>query len=153
MLCSEKSHSLNLEFPANEREKIDPGNDYIAAKHACGFIVDSKACAEFFKNFDREKCDLAFVVFAEIEVTIAAQAAAGEAFHFRHFHEREVARKLAVVANEIVTWRNENLPDQHGLGSEGLPNPETDFADDFPAKTLFQLAQNFGLRDLLELIV
>jgi len=115
VLCSAKSHSLNLEVPADEREQIDTGNDQVAAQHAGGLIFDSKVRAKFFENFGREKCNLALVVLAEIEVTIAAQATAGHTFHFRHFHERKVARGLAIVADEVVAGRNEDLPNQHRI--------------------------------------
>ena len=50
MLCSTKSHSLNLEFPADEREEVNTANDQVAAQHAGGFIFDSKIRAEFFEN-------------------------------------------------------------------------------------------------------
>ena len=140
MLRSAKSYSLNLEFLADKREKIHTGDDQIAAQHASWLIVDSKVRAEFFENFDREKCDLAFVVFAEIKVTIAPQAVAGHTFHFRHFHERRVARRPAVVADEVVAGRDENLPDQHRAKNEKLTDAETDFADDLRAEALLEFA-------------
>ena len=118
MLRSAKSHSLNFEFPADKREKIDTGDDQIAAQSTGRFILDPKVSAEFFENLGREKCNLPFVIFAKIEVAIAAQAAAGDAFHFRHFHERKVAWGSAVMTDEIVTRRNENLPDHHRIENE-----------------------------------
>ena len=118
MLRSAKPHSLNLEFPADKREKIDTEDDQIAAQSTGRFILDSKVCAESFENLGGEKCDLPFVIIAKIEVTIAAQAAAGDTFHFRHFQEWKVARGLAVMADEIVPGRNEDLPDHHQTENE-----------------------------------
>ena len=153
MLRSTKSHSLNLEFLADEGEKIDPGDDHVAPQHASWFVIDSKVRAEFFENFGGEKCGLAFVVFPIIKVTIAAQAVAGHTFHFGYFHEGKLARGPAVVADEVVAGREEDLPDQHRTGKEGLADAETDFADDPGAEALLQFAQNLGLGDLFELIV
>ena len=153
MLRSAKLYTLNLKFPADEREKIHSGYDHVATQHAGWLVLNSKMRAKFLENFSREKCGLAFVVFPMIKVTVAAQALARHTFHFGYFHEGKFARGPAVVADEVVAGRDEDLPDQHRAEKEGLADAETDFADDPGAEALLQFAQNLRLGDLFELIV
>lgn len=102
MLRASKSDPLDLEFPADEREKIDPGDDHVAAKHAGWFVFDAEVGTEFFEHFGRKKSDLAFVVFAEIKIAITAQAVTGNTLHIRDFYERKVTRRLAIMTDEVV---------------------------------------------------
>lgn len=115
MLGAEKFHSLDLEFSANERKEIGACDDHVATEDPSRFVVDAKVRTKFFENFCREKGDLAFVVFAEIEVTVAPQTATGHAFHLRNLNERKVARRLTVVADKVVAGRDEDLPDEHAM--------------------------------------
>ena len=52
MLGAVEFHSLNFEIAADEREKIDIGDDDVAAQNAGWFVPDSKFVAELFENFD-----------------------------------------------------------------------------------------------------
>jgi hypothetical protein len=81
MLGAVEFHSLNFEIAADKREKIDIGDDDVAAQDAGWFVSYSEFRAKFFENFGGEKCDLALVIFAMVEVTIAEQAFAGGAFN------------------------------------------------------------------------
>lgn len=153
MLRSAKFYSLNLEFPADEREKIDPGYDHVAAQDAGRFVVDSEVGAEFFENFGRQECDLALVILSKIKVAIAPQAAASHTLNLRYLFQRKAARRLAVMADEIVAGRDKNLPDQHRTENEWLADAKSEFANDLAPKALFQFAQDLRFGDLLELIV
>ena len=116
MLRAAEFHSLNFEIAPDEREKIDIGDDDVAAQNAGRFVSDSKFVAELFENFGREKCDLAFVIFLMVEVAIAEQAFAGDAVDSLFFDQRRISRFLPVMADEVVLGRDENLADNHNAG-------------------------------------
>ena len=64
-------------------------------------------------NFFSEEGDLAFVVVFVVEVSIAAQTAAGDAFNLVDFLHRRLAGRLAMVADEIMFRRQVNADDFH----------------------------------------
>jgi len=80
MLRAAELHALNFEIATDERKKIDAGDDNIAAQYARRFLPDSKVCAEPLENLRGKKCDLAFVIFAMIKVTIPDQTFTRDAF-------------------------------------------------------------------------
>ena len=153
MLCSAESDSLNFEFPADEREKIDSGDDHVAAEHTGRLVVNCKVRAEFFKNFGGQEGDLALVILPIVVKPIPANSMTRDATDPRNLDERVVLRCPAVVPKIVMAGRNEDLPDQHRAENEKLADAETDFADNFSTEALFQFPQDFGLGDLLELIV
>jgi len=102
MLCSPKLHALNFEVTTDQRKEINSGDDDVAAQHACRFLPDSKVGAEPLENLRREKCDLAFVIFAMIKIAIAEQTLACDTLDPFPFNQRRCSRRLAVMANEIV---------------------------------------------------
>ena len=116
MLGAVEFHPLNFEIAADEREKIDIGDDNVAAQNASGFVADSEFIAKLFENFDGEKRDLAFVILLMVEVAIADQAFSGHAFDSLLLDQWRISRFLAVVADEVVLGRNENLVDNHNAG-------------------------------------
>ena len=65
------------------------------------------------KDFQRKERDLPFVVFLEIKKTIAAEAPSGNAFEAVHLDHGVGARRLAVVAEIIVAWRNVEMQQLH----------------------------------------
>ena len=102
MLCPSKLHALNFELTTDERKKIDPGDDDVAAQDARRFLSDSKAGAESLENLRGKKCNLAFVIFAMIKVAIAEQTLARDTLDPFSLNQRRRSRRVAVVADEIV---------------------------------------------------
>ncbi len=77
--------------------------------------MQPEGAAEFVKNFEREKCDLPFVIIFEIEIAIVADTASGDALDHRHFNCRIRIRFPSVMTYEIMTWRNVKMADFHRL--------------------------------------
>ncbi len=102
MLCPSKLHALNFELTTDERKKIDPGDDDVAAQHPCRFLPDSKVGAEPLENLRGKKGDLAFVIFAMIKVAVAEQTLARDTLDPFPLNQRRRSRRLAVMANEVV---------------------------------------------------
>ena len=88
MLCSSKLHPLNFELTTDERREINTGDDDVAAQHARRFLPDSKVGAELLENLRGKKCDLAFVIFAMIEVAIPKQTLARDTLDPFPFNQR-----------------------------------------------------------------
>ena len=113
MLCPSKLQALNFELTTYERKEINSGNDDVAAQHPRRFLPDSKAGAKPLKNLRGKKCDLAFVIFAMIKVAVAEQTLARDTLDPFPLNQRRHSWRLAVVADEIVFGRNEDLFDLH----------------------------------------
>ena len=113
MLCPSKLHALHVEVTTDERKEIDPGDDDIAAQHARRFLPDSKVGAESLENLPGKKCDLALVIFSMIKVAVPEQALARDTLDSFLLDQGRRSRRLAVVADEIVFERNEDLLDLH----------------------------------------
>ena len=75
--------------------------------------MQPEAAAEFVKNFEREKCDLPFVIIFEIEIAIVADTVSGDAFDHRHFNCRMGVGFAIVVTDKIVAGRNVEMTDFH----------------------------------------
>ena len=69
--------------------------------------------AKLIENFNREESNLTFVVVLEIEVTITANAAPGQAFDLRNFDHGMRIRLATVVADKIVSTRDVKVADFH----------------------------------------
>jgi len=102
MLCSSKLHALNFELTTDERKEINSGNDDVAAQHPRRFLPDVEVGAEPLENLRRKKCDLAFVIFAMIKVSIPEQPLARDTLDSFPLNQRRHSWRLAVVADEIV---------------------------------------------------
>ena len=113
MLRPSKLHTLNFKLTTDKRKKIDPGDDNVAAQNARRFPPDSKVGAESLENLRRKKCDLTLVIFSMIKVAVPEQTFAGDTLDSVLFNQRRRSRRLAVVADEIVFMRNEDLLDLH----------------------------------------
>ena len=113
MLCPSKLHALHVEVTTDERKEIDPGDDDIAAQDARRFLPDSKVGAESLENLRGKKCDLALVIFSIIKVAVSEQALARDTLDSFLLDQGRGSRRLAVVADEIVFGRNEDLLDLH----------------------------------------
>ena len=110
---SQKAHALDFKLHPDERIQIHFRRDDISPRDAGRFAADTELAAKFFKNFRREKGDLALVVVLEIKEAVALDAAAGHAADFRALDQRAFARRLFVVAEEIMPRRNVEMADFH----------------------------------------
>ena len=113
MLCPSKLHALHVEVTTDERKEIDPGDDDIAAQDARRFLPDSKVGAESLENLRGKKGDLALVIFSMLKVAVPEQTLARDTFDPFLLDEGRHSGRLAVVADEIVFGRNEDLLDLH----------------------------------------
>jgi len=98
-----ETNVLNFEILADELVQIGPTGDHVAPCNSRRAVPNLHRAAKFIENFERKKCDLAFVIILEIEVTIAANATAGRTFDHRHFDNRVRVRLAAVMADKIVS--------------------------------------------------
>jgi FdhD protein len=108
-----KMNALNFKLLADQFIKIDISRDHVAANQIRRAILHPQCAAKFIKNFQREKCDLAFVIFLVIEEAIAANTLAGHAIDDRHFDGWIIIRFLPVMAEKIVAGRNVKMTDFH----------------------------------------
>ncbi len=106
LLNSEKADVLDLELLSDEFVKIDVTGHHVAPGKSGRAILDLQRAAKFIENFERKKCDLTFVIVFEIQVTVAANAAASCAFNHWHLNHRMRVRLATVMPDEIVSPRN-----------------------------------------------
>jgi hypothetical protein len=106
LLNSEKADALDLELLSDEFVKIDATGHHVAPRKSGRAVLDLQRAAKFIENFERKKCDLAFVIVFEIQVTVAANAAASCAMDRRHFDHGMRVRLATVMPDKIVSWRN-----------------------------------------------
>jgi len=71
--------------------------------------------AKLIENVEREKRDLTFVIVFKIQVAIAANPTARDAFDHGHFDHGMRVRLPTVMADEIVPRRNVQVTDFHRL--------------------------------------
>ena len=102
MLRPSKLHTLNFKLTTDERKKIDPRDDNVAAQNARRFLPDSKVGAEPLENLRGKKCNLALVIFSMIKVAVPEQTLARDTLDSFLLNERRRSWRLAVVADEIV---------------------------------------------------
>ena len=103
LLNSEKADVLDLELLSDEFVKIDATGHHVASRKSGRAVLDLQRAAKFIENFERKKCDLAFVIVFEIQVTVAANAAASCAFNHWHLNHRMRVRLAAMMADKIVS--------------------------------------------------
>src|SRR5207245_1071725 len=105
----------DLKFLADEFVQIKAARDHVAPRRSRRSIMCIQRSAELFENIERKKCDLAFVVVPEVEITISANPAACDTFDHGHFDHGMRVRLPTMMANEIVSWRNVQVTDFHRL--------------------------------------
>ena len=66
-----KTNSLNFEILSDQFVKIDSASDDIAPNRRGRDTLNFERTAELIENFEREKCDLSFVIVFKIEIAIA----------------------------------------------------------------------------------
>jgi FdhD protein len=115
LLGSVQPNALNLEFLVDELVQINAARDHVAPRRSRRSIVYVQRSAELIENAERKKSDLSLVVVLEVEITIAANPAARDAFDQGQFDHGMRVRFATVMANEIVSRRNVQVTDFHRL--------------------------------------
>ena len=96
--------------------------------------------AKLIEDFQRKESDLTFVIVLEIEVSIAANATAREAFYFGYFNHRMRIRLPSMMTNKIVSRGNEQVTNLHRIHAT-IEAPQTHerkrhrITEDYPPKT------------------
>jgi FdhD protein len=104
---------LNFKLLADQLIKIDISRDHVATNQIRRAILNSECAAKLIQNFEREKCDLSFVIFLVIKEAIAADAMTGHTFDHRNLNRWKFIRLALVMAKEIVAARDVKVTDFH----------------------------------------
>ena len=115
-----KSNSLNFKILVDQFVKIDIARDHISPDRCGRAILNFERVAKFIENFQREECDLPFVISFVIEEAVAANAVTGHTFDQWNFNRRKFVRFASVVPEEIVAARNVKVTDFH-YGHDTIP--------------------------------
>lgn len=96
--------------------------------------------AKFIENFQGKESDLTFVIVLEIEISIAANATASDAFYLGRFNHLMRIRFATVMANKIVSRGDEQVTNFHRIHAtiEPLNSHERKrhrITEDHPPKT------------------
>ena len=103
---AKETNALHFELFTDERIQVGSASDHVASRKSRRAVMYLKRAAKVIENFEREECDLAFVIVFEIEIPIVANATPCHAIDHRHLDHRIGVRLTAVVANKIVRGRN-----------------------------------------------
>lgn len=106
-----KLDALHGEAPADKGVQIDAFSDRIAAGSARRSSGDGERMAYIFIDLARKERDLPFVVVFVIEEAVAADTAARNALNVINLKKWMRAGALTVMAEEIVTGRDEEMQD------------------------------------------
>jgi hypothetical protein len=136
MCRSAQANALNRKLLADQVVKCDAGHDDIPPHGSRRLVRQGKVLRQFFKNFEREKRDLSFVVVPVIVKAVSTNSVAGDAFDLRDLDQRMIIRGAAVMTKLIESRGNKDLPDLHRDG-EKLTYAETNLANDLGAEALF----------------
>jgi hypothetical protein len=104
LLDALEANTLNLEFSANQGIQIRTGDNNITAGGGRLGLGQIKLAAQSIEDFLREKGDLAFVAFFEVEEPVAPDAAASDTLGLIDFDHGVLPGGLSVMAEEVVTW-------------------------------------------------
>jgi FdhD protein len=108
-----KTNSLNLKILLDQSVKIDIAREHVPSHQSRRTILDFERAAEFIENFEREKCDLPFVIFLKIEKAISPYAVPSHTFDRRNFNRRMFLRLAPMMAEKIVALGNVKMTDFH----------------------------------------
>jgi len=125
---SQKTHALDFKLHADKRIQFHTRRDDISPCDAGRFAADADLAAKLFKNFRREKGDLALVVVPEIKEAVARDAASGQTTYFPALDQRMFTRRLVLAAKEIMAGRNVEVADFHGGNMTIISGGENLFA-------------------------
>lgn len=112
-LRSVEPDTLNFKILADQAVELDATREDIAPDRAGRAMMNSKRGAQLLKNLERKKCDLPLVILFEIEVPVAANAPAGDAFDAHDLNRRMRVGYAFVMPDKIVPGRNVEVTDFH----------------------------------------
>ena len=115
-----EAHALEFKLLADQRVQFCASEKYIAARSGRPRVGQIEFAAQCFEKFEREKSDLAFVVFLEVEVPVSPQTATGDAFDLIGLDDRMVSGRSTVMADEIVARRDKKLLDTNHAIERGV---------------------------------
>jgi hypothetical protein len=107
VLDAGKSYALQFEFSSNQSIQIRASEQRIAPGSRGLSSGQVEFAAKSVKDFDGKKRNLPFVVFLEIEETIAPDTAPGDTVEMTYLNDGILAGGLAVVAKEVVAGGDE----------------------------------------------
>lgn len=153
--------ALNFKIAIDQFVKIDITGHHVAPNERGRTILQLKRAAEPIENLERKECDLALVIVAIVEETIAANAMTRHAFDSRNLDRRKLIRLAAVVAEKVVAGRDVKVTDFHrrhdnirslhmkelGIGSEKIIRRKRDgeleyLPDDLTAEEPLEIRVN-----------
>jgi len=100
---SVKTNTLDFELLSDEFRKIEIARDHIPSHQRRRTDLELEHATKLVEYFEREKCDLPFVIFLIIEKAIVSNSMTSHTFNRRNFNHRVIVRFPAVMAEEIVT--------------------------------------------------
>jgi hypothetical protein len=109
LFFSEKADALKLEFGTDQFIKTNSTYNHIPAVDFGPAVPDVKSHAKLVVNLLLEESDLAFVVVSESEVPIPDNAFPRDTDQFGDFRHGIGSRRLLVMANEVVPFRNKQM--------------------------------------------
>jgi hypothetical protein len=109
LLDTGEAYALNFELNPNQGVQVHAGDQHIAAGGTRLCLREAYLAAERVEDFERKEGDLAFVVLLEIEESVAAYAAPGDALDLVHFDDGVLAGGLFVVAKKVMAERDKKL--------------------------------------------
>jgi FdhD protein len=136
-----ETNPLNFKSLVDQLVEIDTARDHVSSNQPGRAIVNLKCAAELIEDLKGKKCDLPFVIVLEIQVTVTADPAPGDALDYRHLNRRICVRLATVVPDKIVVRRNVKMTDFHrvydniralqmkkesGIGSEKIIRRKSD---------------------------
>lgn len=108
-----KPHPLDFEILSNQLIQIDLAGQHIASNQRRRAGAELERAAKIIQNLEREKRDLPFVIFFEIEKSIAPNSVPGHAVDRPHFQSRIFIRFALMMAKKIMPRRNVKVTDFH----------------------------------------
>ena len=116
LLHADEGNALDDEFPSDQGIQINALHKDIAACGGWLGLGQIEFATQRGEYLAGEECDLAFVILLETEEAIAANALAGHAVQTIHLHHRILARRLSVMAKEVVPGREKQMGNGNHTG-------------------------------------
>jgi hypothetical protein len=109
VLRAGKPHTLDLEFNADQAVQIDAGHERITPGGGGRRVGHLEFTPQSIEDFNREKCNLSFILLLKIKKTITLDASAGNAFDLIGFDDRMAGGRQAMPAKVVMAGRDEQL--------------------------------------------
>jgi hypothetical protein len=115
-----EADALEFKLLADQRVQFGTSEKNIAARSGRLRLGQIEFTAHGFEKFEREKGDLAFVVFLKIEVPVSPQTATGDAFDLIRLDNRMASGRATVMADEVVARGNKKMLDTNHAIDRGV---------------------------------